>query len=162
LQAACNPLRLSKKKEGPRGKASLSRHRAGRGDGGEVEEAENEESGKKEGDSREKEGTGINCPLCAGNCVLIPAFREKRQEGKKGAWLPAGGARIHAVHDPHAFYMVTTWRRIASRCVKEAVTKPKRGKGPAYQRPGTIQSNFYCGDSIQKRKILRWKQPSRE
>lgn len=34
------------------------------------------------------------------------------------AQLPAGEARIHAVHDPHAFYIVSTWQRIASRCIK--------------------------------------------
>lgn len=75
-----------------------------------MEEAEDEKSGKKEEESREKEGTDQHklSRFVRGNCVLIPAFREKRQEGRKGAWLPAGGARIHAVHDPHAFYMVTT------------------------------------------------------
>lgn len=84
-----------------------------------MEEAEDEESGKKEGESREKEGDrSINCPaLCRklrfNSRIQREAARGGGEGGKKGAWLPAGGARIHAVHDPHAFYMVTTWRRIA-------------------------------------------------
>lgn len=86
---------------------------------------------KREGDreiEREREGSSINCPALCGKL----RFNSRIQGGAtgKGARLPAGGARIHAVHDPHAFYMVTTWRRIASRCVKSGREAATLGKRP--------------------------------
>lgn len=91
----------------------------------ERKENEGEEEGEKE--KERKKGSSINCPALCGKL----RFNSRIQGGAagKGARLPAGGARIHAVHDPHAFYMVTTWRRIASCCVKsgrEAATPGKR------------------------------------
>lgn len=158
LQAACNALWLSKKKKSPRGKASLSRHRAWRGGGGEVEEAEDEKSGKKRG-LKEKEGASINCPALCGKL----RFNSRIQEGAagKGTWLPAGDARIHAVHDPHAFYMVTTWRRIAPCYVKERSRSRDAGKRPLIiQRPELPFRTFIVvTHQSEKEEILRRKPP---
>lgn len=90
-------------------------------------EDEGEKEKEREIERERKKGSSINCPALCGKL----RFNSRIQRGAagKGARLPAGGTRIHAVHDPHAFYMVTTWRRIASYCVKsgrEAATPGKR------------------------------------
>lgn len=107
-----------------------------------MEGAKDEEDGKKRG-PREKEGPSINCPALCGKL----RFNSHIQRGREGAWLPAGGARIHAVHDPHAFYMVTTWQRIASRCVKERSRSRDAGKRPLIISGRSYPRDFRRGDS---------------
>lgn len=95
---------------------------------GKEKSAERErEGGRGEG----KKGPSINCPALCGKLRFNSHIQggEGGKEGE-GARLPAGGARIHAVHDPHAFYMVTTWQRIASRGVKERSRSRDAGKRP--------------------------------
>jgi len=111
-----------------------------------VEGAEDEKGGKKR-ELREKEEPSINCPALCGKL----RFNSHIQGGERGAWLPAGGARIHTVHDPHAFYMVTTWQRIASRCVTERSRSRDAGKRPLIIHGCSHPRDLRRGDSPERR-----------
>lgn len=76
--------------------------------GGDGKEGEKGERSKKRG------GGG------GGWHKLSPLYGKLRFNSRiHGSLVPAGSARVHAIHDFHAFYMVTTCRHISPRlCVK--------------------------------------------
>jgi len=133
LQAACNALRLSKKaKGGPRGKASLSRRRAGVAAVVKRKKRKKRERKEKRGSARRRErrrekgrrvrikGTSINCPALCGKL----RFNSRIQDGAagKGVGFSPGYQPAALVYTPYTslmhFTWSTTWRCIASRCAK--------------------------------------------